>query len=198
MGGLVAANLAAAGARGQLPTPLALMSVEPGKTWPEASRIAFPLADLSILPPELLLIALAGDDDDFVGDTDARKVYTTATGVLPENKNYLRVFSDDHGTPALRADHRMASAPGGLVESTGATPWARRPGPARDGDGEGRGEVVTNALDFYGTWKLFDGLADAVFRGVNRAYALGDTPQQRYMGEWSDRVPVRELMVGLP
>jgi hypothetical protein len=33
---------------------------------------------------------------------------------------------------------------------------------------------------------------------VNRAYALGDTPQQRYMGEWSDRVPVRELMIGLP
>jgi pimeloyl-ACP methyl ester carboxylesterase len=198
MGGLVAANLAAAGARGQLPQPLALMSVEPGKTWPEMSRFAFPLADLSILPPALLLVTVAGDDDDFVGDVDARKVYTTATNVLPENKNHVRVFSDDHGTPALRADHRMASAPGGMVESTGESTVVRRSVPAQDDEDSGRGEVVTNALDFYGTWKLFDGLADAVFRGVNRAYALGDTPQQRYMGEWSDRVPVRELMVGLP
>jgi pimeloyl-ACP methyl ester carboxylesterase len=197
MGGLVASNLAAAGAKGQLPQPLALMSVEPGKTWPEASRIAFPLDDLSILPPELLLVAVAGEDDDFVGDTDARKVYTTATNVQPENKNYVRMFSDDHGTPALTADHRMASAPGGMVESTGESSWGQRSAGAGDDEND-RGEVVTNALDFYGTWKLFDGLADAVFRGVNRAYALGGTPQQRYMGEWSDRMPVRELMIGLP
>ena len=197
MGGLVAANLAAAAARGQLPQPLALLSVEPGKTWPEMSRFAFPLADLSILPPALLLVTVAGDDDDFVGDIDARKVYKAATNVLPENKSYVRVFSDDHGTP-LRADHRMASAPGGMVESTGASAWVRPSEPAHDGDDDGRGEVVTNALDFYGTWKLLDGLSDAVFRGLHRAYALGDTPQQRYMGEWSDHVPVRELMVGLP
>jgi hypothetical protein len=98
------------------------MSVEPGKTWPEMSRIAFPLDDLSILPPQLLLVALAGEDDDVVGDIDARKVYTTATNVLPENKNYVRMFSDDRGTPALRADHRMPSAPGGMVESTGESP----------------------------------------------------------------------------
>jgi pimeloyl-ACP methyl ester carboxylesterase len=209
MGGLVASNLAAAAAKGQLPQPLALMSVEPGKTWPEASRIAFPLDDLSILPPQLLLVAVAGEDDDFVGDIDARKVYTTATKVLPENKNYVRVFSDDHGLPALSADHRMASAPGGMVESTGESPWVQRSADAagtlgaghasaQDDDDNDRGEVVTNALDFYGTWKLFDGLADAVFRGVNREYALGGTPQQRYMGEWSDRMPVRELMIGLP
>jgi hypothetical protein len=209
MGGLVASNLAAAVAKGQLPQPLALMSVEPGKTWPETSPIAFPLDDLSILPPQLLLVAVAGEGDDFVGDIDARKVYTTATKVLLENKNYVRVFSDDHGTPALSADHRMASAPGGMVESTGESPWGQRgarggaaPGagsaPARDDDDNDRGEVVTEAIDFYGTWKLFDGLADAVFRGVNREYALGGTPQQRYMGEWSDRMPVRGLMIGLP
>lgn len=202
MGGLVASNLAAAGAKGQLPQPLALMSVEPGKTWPETSRIAFPLDDLSILPSSLLLIAVAGEDDDFVGDIDARKVYTTATNVLPENKNYVRIFSDDHGMPALKADHRMASAPGGMVESTGESPWVQRSagvgGTRQEDDDNDRGEVVTNTLDFYGTWKLFDGLADAVFRGVNRAYALGGTPQQRYMGEWSDRMPVRELMIGLP
>jgi acetyl esterase/lipase len=208
MGGLVAANLAALAAQGALPPPLALMSVAPGKTWPEASRIAFPLQDLSVLPANLLLLAVAGDDDDFVRDIDARKVYRGAVNVAAENKSYVRMFSDDHGEPALRADHRAPSSPGGMIIRTDSRPFgadraggaggARSGRTSADDEDGGRGEWVTNALDYYGTWKLFDGLADAVFRGVHREYALGNTPQQRYMGEWSDRVPVRELMVGLP
>lgn len=51
-----------------------------------------------------------------------------------------------------------------------------------------------NALD-YGLWKLFDGLTDAAFFGKNRQYALGNTPEMRYMGKWSDGVPVKELKV---
>ena len=192
MGGLVAANLAALAARGVLPPPLALMSVTPGKTWPEASRIAFPLQDLSVLPPHLLLLAVAADDDEFVRDIDARKVYRGAVNVAEENKNYVRMFSDDHGAPALTADHRAPTAPGGMIAPDDSLPFSG------GGEDDSRGERVTNALDYYGTWKLFDGLADAVFRGVNREYALGNTPQQRYMGEWSDRMPVRELMIGLP
>jgi pimeloyl-ACP methyl ester carboxylesterase len=192
MGGLVAANLAALAARGLLPPPLALMSVTPGKTWPEASRIAFPLQDLSVLPPNLLLLAVANEDDDFVRDIDARKVYRGAVNVAEENKNYVRMFSDDHGAPSLTADHRAPTAPGGLIAPDDSLPFSR------GGGDESRGERVTNTLDYYGTWKLFDGLADAAFRGVHREYALGNTPQQRSMGEWSDRMPVRELMIGLP
>lgn len=194
MGGLVAANLAALGAKGVLPRPLALMSVEPGKTWPEASRTAFPLEDLAVLPPALLLVAVAGDDDDFVRDVDARKVYLGASNVAAENKNYVRMFSDEHGSPTLRADHRAPTAPATVID----TPEPHRAATSRFADVGDRGERVTNALDYYGTWKLFDGLSDAVFRGVHREYALGNTPQQRYMGEWSDRMPVRELMIGLP
>jgi hypothetical protein len=55
--------------------------------------------------------------------------------------------------------------------------------------------MLVNALDYYGTWKLFDGLIDAAFTGKNRQYALGNTPQQRFMGVWSDGVPVKELRV---
>jgi len=42
---------------------------------------------------------------------------------------------------------------------------------------------------------LFDGLSDAAFFGKNREYALGNTAQQRFMGKWSDGVPVKELVV---
>ena len=52
-----------------------------------------------------------------------------------------------------------------------------------------------NALDYYGYWKLLDGLLDAAFLGRNRDYALGDTPQQTDMGRYSDGVPLTPLLV---
>ena len=52
-----------------------------------------------------------------------------------------------------------------------------------------------DALDFYGTWKLFDALCDAAFYQRNREYALGATPQQQFMGYWSDGVPVKPMIV---
>jgi hypothetical protein len=50
-------------------------------------------------------------------------------------------------------------------------------------------------MDYYGHWKPFDALCDAAFYGRHRAEALGNSPQQRYMGRWSDGVPVREVVV---
>jgi hypothetical protein len=55
--------------------------------------------------------------------------------------------------------------------------------------------MMVNALDYYGTWKLFDALCDAAFFGKNREYALGNTAKQRFMGIWSDGTPVKELKV---
>jgi hypothetical protein len=55
--------------------------------------------------------------------------------------------------------------------------------------------ALVNALDYYGLWKLLDALCDAAFYSRNREYALGNTAKQRFMGTWSDGVPVRELIV---
>jgi len=55
--------------------------------------------------------------------------------------------------------------------------------------------ALVNALDYYGLWKLFDALCDAAFYSRNREYALGNTARQRFMGTWSDGVPVKELIV---
>lgn len=200
MGGLVVANLAVRAAQGDLPRPLALMVVEPGRTWPEMSPIALRLEDLSVLPSSVLLLAVVGDDDEVVGDIDARKIYTGAIGVARANRDYVRIFSDDHGTPRLVGDHSTPTAPAALVDQDdGALIEARGP-PGGTGDPRagGRPTPVTDALDYYGTWKLLDGLTDAVFRGVHREYALGNTPEQRFMGRWSDGVPVRELIVREP
>jgi len=57
--------------------------------------------------------------------------------------------------------------------------------------------VLSNALNYYGTWKLLDALTDAAFYGRNRNFALGNTPEQRFMGRWSDGVPVKEMIISV-
>jgi hypothetical protein len=87
-----------------------------------------------------------------------------------------------------------AEAANGAGDRAGGLPTRRIDGQQRDRR-ERLETMMVNALDFYGTWKLFDGLTDAAFYGKNREYALGNTPQQRFMGVWSDGVPVKELKI---
>jgi hypothetical protein len=156
-----------------------------------------------------------------VRDYDAKRVYKEATRVPATNKDYVTLVSDSHGLPGLQASHRAPTAfdmaydsgegigggPGEIVGSgrgaesdnegsdrAGGLPTRRIDGP-RSGRRDRLETMMVNALDFYGTWKLFDGLCDAAFYGKNREYALGNTPQQRFMGVWSDGVPVKELKV---
>jgi dienelactone hydrolase len=216
VGGVLAANVAALASENGLPRVAAVMSVEPGIT---ESPINIPLADLKKIPAETLLLAVAGDQDTLVRDFDAKRIYNESTRVPAKNKDYVTLVSDSHGLPGLVASHRAPTAfdmaydsgegiGGGPAEVGGADRTGSNGGggseragglPTRRVDAAGRSErletMMVNALDFYGTWKLFDGLSDAAFYGKNREYALGNTPQQRFMGVWSDGVPVKELKV---
>jgi hypothetical protein len=127
-----------------------------------------------------------------------RKIYNGATAVPRENKDYVPIFSDDHGTPALVGDHRAPTAPAMLLDANPPLDGRQRPALFPDYDLSSRGPMVTDTIDYYGAWKLLDGLVDAVFRGTHREYALGNTAEQRFMGLWSDRVPVRELQIEEP
>jgi len=197
LGGLLAANIAALASESNLPRVRAVMSVEPGIT---ESPINVPLADLKKIPADTLLLAVAGDQDTLVRDTDAKRIYYESTRVSAHNKDYITLVTDTHGQPALQASHRaptamdknydsgegVGGAPPGTPDPIGDTRTSRRVRPET---------MMVNAMDFYGTWKLFDGLIDAAFLGRNREYALGNTRQQRFMGVWSDGVPVKELKV---
>ena len=197
LGGVLAANVAAVAAEFKLPRVRVVMSVEPGIT---ESPINIPLADLRKIPSETLLLAVAGDQDGLVRDADAKRIYYESTKISAANKDFVLLVSDSHGTPWLQATHRaptaidkdydsgegLGGAPPAVADRIGDTQISRRVRPET---------MMINALDFYGTWKLFDGLCDAAFTGKNREYALGNTPQQRFMGVWSDGVPVKELKV---
>ena len=50
-------------------------------------------------------------------------------------------------------------------------------------------------MDYYSTWKLFDALTDYAFYGINGKFCLGNTPEQKNMGNWSDGTPVKKLII---
>ena len=220
IGGVLCANIAARAEVSGLPAVLAFMSVQPGKTRLLERRAAIVLDDLAQVPASTLILTLAGDRDRIARDIDAKRIYVETTQVPPRNKNFIIVASDAYGSPPLEAHHfsplaragaaapvistgrQLSDARERILERGGAR-GDRLPDPTRTDERDqddvpdvGLATVTTpDALDFYGYWKLFDALSDAAFYGRNREFALGNTPQQRYMGTWSDGRPVRELLV---
>ena len=205
-GGVLAANLAVALPAAGLPAPKAVMSVEPGITRNAKGEPLLPLADLAKIAPTTLLLTISGEDDELVGDKDARRIYAESTAVPAANKDWLGLQSDDHGEPALEATHRAPAAPlpgyeppqrkepKGFVRKRMAKKAKERMAErGLDLDASSQEPAVTNALDYYGTWKLFDALCTAAFENQLRDTALGGGPAQLAMGQWSDGTPVKPL-----
>lgn len=207
-GGQTAANLAAMAGKAGIPLPRAVMCVQPGKSWGKVEKIRIPLVALSNMPAGVLLLTVVGDKDTIAGDTDAKRIFNETPQISLTNKNYITLVSDDHGEPPLVANHFAPCALNSDYNSgeTPEGPEAGLPFFARlrekfsrsDRDDlpslEGKSRPP-NALDYYGIWKLFDGLCAAAFYGKDRQYALGNTAEQRTMGKWSDGVAVKELKV---
>lgn len=171
-GGATTANLAADWEALKIPRPRAAMPVQPGRAFSYESKVQannglIPHSDYSQIPEDCLLLSVYGDSDLTVGAYCARKYFADASKVKPENKNLVEFRSCDYCATPLIAGHYTPAAPEGTAD----------------------------AWDWYGYWKLFDGLTDAAFHGKHREYALGDTPQQRFMGKYSDGRPVCELLV---
>ena len=132
------------------------------------------LTDLVTVPEDTLVLTVAGDTDWLAGDGGERAIFYALPQIPLENKKFIMIVSDYYGSPSLIAGHLAACS---LPSDNEHSPF------------------YANCLDYYGYFKLFDGLTDAAFFGENREYALGNTPEQRYMGKWSDGTPVKELIV---
>ena len=204
-GGVLAANLAVALPQAGLPAPKAVMSVEPGITEGQKGTLV-PLADLAKIDAATLLLVVTGEDDELVGDKDARRVFNESTAVPAANKDWLELQTDEHGEPALEATHRAPAAPlpgyeppqrkepkGFLRKRIAKKAKERMAERGLDLNASSQEPAVTDALDYYGTWKLFDALCAAAFTGRHRDIALGGGPAQLDMGQWSDGTPVKPL-----
>jgi len=175
LGGALAVQMAATATTAGLPAPRAIMAIAPSRgLW---SRRPVPPVDLRGLPASLSMLLVVCEEDKNAGDSEAKVVFARTRQIPAERKNLVMVMSDYHGTPPVVANHNSPAASNPLY-------------------GVGEREVrPPGAIHYYGYWKLFDGLTDAAFHGKNREYAFGDTPEQRFMGRWSDGVPVKELRV---
>lgn len=175
LGGALTAQIAAVSAHYGLPMPKAIMPLVPSRgLW---ARRPLPPVDLHGIPSTVLMVVVACEDDKNAGDHEGKVIFADTLQIPHESKNLLVMVSDYHGTPPLVANHHSPAASNvayGLGEQNLTPP---------------------NAIHYYGYWKLFDGLTDAAFYDRNREYALGNTPEQRFMGTWSDGVPVKELKV---
>jgi acetyl esterase/lipase len=167
VGGVLAVDYAASAAGAGLPVPTAVMSVVPSCMTTEVACLG---ADLGTIPATTrVLLVTEADDPDSVGPPTVERIWTELGVVLPENRDAVQLVTDGHGPPALLAVHTQALADYGYDPP--------------------------NAYDWYGTWKWLDALMGCAFEGALCDVALGNTPEQRYMGEWSDGVPVTEAVV---
>lgn len=160
-GGPVAVNIANEWSANSLPEPKAVFLAEPYDRTIDSS--------LTGIPATTKLDCLVGDVDTTVGRTGCDAVWDRTGHIPAKNRNYLWMYSDDHGSPGLVADHR---APTSNTTSS-----------------------VVDALDYFGFWKEGDALRDCGLNGTDCAYALGDTAKQKNMGTWSDGTAVKRLTV---
>lgn len=204
-GGVLAANLAVALPAANLPTPKAVFCVEPAVIERDQGPLV-PLADLAKIPAATLLLTLSGDQDTLVGAAGARRIYEATTAIPAAQKDWLELRSDDHGSPALVATHRAPAAPlpgyeppkreppkGFLRKRLAEKAKERLAERGLDLDDSSQEPPTTDALDYYGTWRLFDALCAAAFENIGHDVALGGGPAQLAMGQWSDGTLVKPL-----
>jgi len=132
-------------------------------------RLDTMMNDFHDIPASTLLLVVVGENDTIAGNSSGKTIFTTADQIPLDRKDFIIQRTDRHGKPALVADH---VAPLCIPGSSNV-----------------------DAMDYFSTWKLFDALTDYAFYGAEQEYCLGNTPEQRFMGYWSDDVPVEELLV---
>ncbi len=197
LGGLISAKLAAAYADQGLPPPAILMAVHPGGD----SRLQ--VGPLDGLPTDTLVVLVVGDADRTVADRGAQAIRASLGRLPPENVALITIRSDDRGDEPLTADHLAPLASDGSFPPDARSAGDEAPDEPTQRSGPFRRRMrqrqadrfAPDALDYYGYWKLLDALLDTAFRGENRRYAFGGTAEQRFMGVYSDGVPVTPLEV---
>jgi len=172
LGGVLALNMAVLARKHELPAVSAVLSVEPGgcaECGGVSALIDLPFTDLSKIGPETRVIVMVGADDQVVSDHGAKTAWAMLTNVPADHRDFVRIHSDHRGNPALIADHYTP-----LAASSG---WN------------------VDAMDWFGTWKLFDLLTDCAFDDLGCSTSFGGSEIETDMGRWSDDTPVVPLTV---
>ena len=181
-GGVVSAGLAINFEKHEIPQPKVVMLCSPGTGHFKGGR----LESYAAMPQGIQLLIVVNDNDWVVGDEFALKVFNEAVNV--KQRNLLRQYADDYGTPALEAHHNQTYSLDTLFDCGIRNYTAKR----------ALRISTEDAVDYNGYWKLLDAMLDCRWRGENCNYAFGGTPEQTSLGYWSDGTPIHPLEATLP
>ena len=103
-------------------------------------------------------------------DASCNQVFPRLTSIPVAHKSLVLTSEDNHGQPALTSDHGVCGGPY-------------------------NGTLSVDAYDWGFCWRTFDALRNCAYEGKDCEYALGDTPQNRYIGTWTDGTPIIGLKI---
>ena len=181
-GGVIATNLGVNWERLGIPKPASMLLCEPGSGPFKGAR----LSDYSNLPADLQMVVVVGEDDYVVGDEFGRLVFQTATNT--PNRNLVIQRRSTDGRRWISATHSEPYCYD-LDFDTGVRNYTAK-------------RVLTisrlNEVDYNCYWKFADALMENTRNGCYGEVAFGNTSRQRWLGQWSNGNPIRELEVVLP
>lgn len=178
-GGTIAAEITANWKRYGIPLPKSIFLCAPGTGPFKAGK----LDSYANLPEDLKLLVLVHENDYVVGEELGRRVFETATNT--PQRNLLIQYKDAEND--ISAGHNETYCVDKAFDSGVRNYTAKR----------ALRITKTNAVDYYGYWKLYDALRACAASGKYCEYAFGDTTQQRSLG-MKDGVVLKELEVVVP
>ncbi|MDQ1379481.1 MAG: hypothetical protein QOJ71_200 [Actinomycetota bacterium] len=171
-GGIVTADLANRWQHFGLPEPRAIFLDDPHDGGLTAA--IEPAVDRSLagIPSSVLLVCHVGAQgviaDPTMHNGSCNAIFPKLVSVPAAGKNLVLTEPDGHGTPGLSSKHGVCAG--------------------------GRGQA--NAYDWNFCWRVWDALRSAAYnQSADRRFALGNTPQLRNNGVWSDGTPIVPLKV---
>lgn len=196
LGGPIALNLAAIAVANGLPKPRAAFLTNPGDSDSVFQSFGTLMTDnYDQIPADMQLIIIVGEDDTIAGTGTAIKLYNNVPQIPEGLRQVIEFHSDAHGEPPLSASH---SAPLAIDQSYDSGESLVQGGGAPPGLADlNEDSTLTDSLDFFGYWKISDGLFQAAFLGSSQVVDDGGV-QDLSMGQWSDGTAVKPATVLLP
>ncbi len=161
-----------------LPKPKGILMAQPGTGNLRGAR----LDSYEALEKDIKLIITVGHGDHVVGDKLARTVMSTAK---VDYQNLVLHVKDIYGAPIVHSSHAQPCALDQDLDN-GRTNYIVKAAQKR---------ADTDAVDYFGYWKLLDALIDCSFYNINCHYAFGNTKEQKYLGTWSDGTPIKPMVI---
>jgi hypothetical protein len=185
-GGIITADMTSRWRALHLPKPRAIFLDDPhdGGLTGNTEPALYP--SLGGIPSTTRFVCHAGADGvismtnaagQSLANASCNAVFPKIAQIPVANKSIVLTSDDSHGRPALLAIHGVCAGPG-APDTTTRT-----------------GQFPVDAFDWGFCWRSFDALRACVLYGTDCRYALGNTPQNRYIGTWSDGVPIVALKI---